>query len=111
MREAVISASATSDAPLASPSTESVDTVRNWLVSAGIENERIKQSKNKLWIEFEALIEEAEALRASNKGLAGTTRLTCPSLQSKPTTMCTFTPRPVPRTWLLAWSTHFPPRW
>lgn len=44
------------------PSTESVDAIRSWLVSAGIEAQRISQSVNKQWMQFDAKIEEAEKL-------------------------------------------------
>ncbi|MCJ1282915.1 Tripeptidyl-peptidase sed1 [Xylographa opegraphella] len=44
------------------PSPNTVDTVRNWLVGAGIEAQRISQSVNKQWLQFDATTAEAESL-------------------------------------------------
>ncbi|PTB37277.1 hypothetical protein M441DRAFT_72569 [Trichoderma asperellum CBS 433.97] len=44
------------------PAQSSVDAVINWLVSSGIERQRISQSANKQWIQFDAATEEAEDL-------------------------------------------------
>lgn len=45
-----------------SPSEESVDAVRAWLESAGIAPERVSQSVNKQWLQFDADAEEVENL-------------------------------------------------
>lgn len=44
------------------PSKESVDAVRQWLEDAGISPERITQSVNKQWIQFDGDAEEVEKL-------------------------------------------------
>lgn len=44
------------------PSDESVDTVANWLIEAGISKERLTHSGNKAWLAFDATVEEAEKL-------------------------------------------------
>lgn len=44
------------------PAKDSVDGVRDWLESAGIEASRISQSVNKQWIQFDAVTEELEKL-------------------------------------------------
>ncbi|MCJ1419206.1 hypothetical protein MMC32_005559 [Xylographa parallela] len=44
------------------PSKETVDTVRDWLVSSGIEAERISQSQSLGWLNLEVSVAEAEAL-------------------------------------------------
>ncbi|KAF4551800.1 Pro-kumamolisin activation domain-containing protein 2 [Elsinoe fawcettii] len=44
------------------PSANAVEAVRSWLVSAGISADRIGQSANKQWIQFDAPAEEAEKL-------------------------------------------------
>ncbi|KAI1326976.1 protease s8 tripeptidyl peptidase [Xylariaceae sp. FL0255] len=44
------------------PTEHSVETVSSWLVSAGIERHRITHSENKLWLAFDATVEEAEGL-------------------------------------------------
>lgn len=53
-----------SDAIIAafSPSDETVDTVANWLIDAGISKERLTHSGNKAWLAFDATVEEAEKL-------------------------------------------------
>ncbi|KAL1985429.1 hypothetical protein VTN96DRAFT_7872 [Rasamsonia emersonii] len=47
---------------LFAPSEDSVAAVRNWLESAGIASDRISQSHNKQWIQFDADAEEVERL-------------------------------------------------
>ncbi|KAJ5670945.1 hypothetical protein N7507_000072 [Penicillium longicatenatum] len=47
---------------LFAPSDESVDTVRSWLESFGISKDRISQSVNKQWIQFDAGADELEKL-------------------------------------------------
>ncbi|KAI1881460.1 hypothetical protein JX265_000286 [Neoarthrinium moseri] len=44
------------------PTEETISSVKEWLVSAGIETSRIAQSTSKGWISFDASVEEAEAL-------------------------------------------------
>ncbi|EKG13511.1 Peptidase S8/S53 subtilisin/kexin/sedolisin [Macrophomina phaseolina MS6] len=44
------------------PSSETVDTVKSWLTDAGIAAGRVKTSQGLNWIEFDATVEEAEAL-------------------------------------------------
>ena len=44
------------------PTQHSVDTIRVWLESAGIEPHRIAQSANKQWMQFDATAAEAEEL-------------------------------------------------
>jgi tripeptidyl-peptidase I len=44
------------------PSEKTVAAVKAWLTSAGIEEERIKQSQSLTWLEFEATVDEAEEL-------------------------------------------------
>lgn len=47
---------------LFAPTDKTVDTVRSWLESAGIAADRISQSANKQWMQFDADVSEAEAL-------------------------------------------------
>ncbi|KAJ6030884.1 hypothetical protein N7460_011150 [Penicillium canescens] len=47
---------------LFAPAQKSVDDVRSWLESAGIAKDRITQSVNKQWIQFDADAEELEKL-------------------------------------------------
>lgn len=47
---------------LFAPSQESVDRVRGWLESSGIAADRISQSVNKQWMQFDADAEELEKL-------------------------------------------------
>lgn len=47
---------------LFAPAAESVDAVRHWLTSAGVDARRITQSTNKQWLQFVASVEEAERL-------------------------------------------------
>lgn len=44
------------------PSAKSVDAVLSWLESAGIATDRISQSTNKQWIQFDAKANELEEL-------------------------------------------------
>ncbi|KAL9614182.1 MAG: hypothetical protein Q9167_001334 [Letrouitia subvulpina] len=44
------------------PSKGSVDSVRSWLESTGVHPERISQSTNKQWLQFDAATEEVERL-------------------------------------------------
>lgn len=44
------------------PSQESVDNVRAWLESSGVAADRISQSVNKQWIQFDADAQELENL-------------------------------------------------
>ncbi|KYG49907.1 hypothetical protein M433DRAFT_58202 [Acidomyces richmondensis BFW] len=44
------------------PSKETVDAVTAWLVSSGIDSNRIKQSQGLNWLDFEATVDEAEQL-------------------------------------------------
>ncbi|OTA89598.1 hypothetical protein M434DRAFT_103855 [Hypoxylon sp. CO27-5] len=44
------------------PSHEKVEVVREWLVASGISRERVSQSANKAWLQFDANAEEAEEL-------------------------------------------------
>jgi tripeptidyl-peptidase-1 len=51
---------------LFAPTAETVQAVRDWLISSGIAEHRIKVSDNKGWLAFDAAVEEAEELfRAS----------------------------------------------
>ena len=47
---------------LFAPKKESVDSVRTWLEAEGIESERISQSTNRQWIQFDAPAAEVERL-------------------------------------------------
>lgn len=47
---------------LFAPTDKSVGEVRSWLESAGIAGDRITQSVNKQWIQFDADVEELEEL-------------------------------------------------
>lgn len=47
---------------LFAPSQEAVDSVHSWLVSAGVAADRISQSVNKQWIQFDADAAELERL-------------------------------------------------
>lgn len=44
------------------PSKETVDAVHSWLTGSGIAADRIKHSANRGWLDFQATIEEMEAL-------------------------------------------------
>lgn len=50
------------------PSDETVSTVRDWLVAAGIKSDRIKHTANKLWLEIDVAVHEAESLLKSEYG-------------------------------------------
>jgi tripeptidyl-peptidase-1 len=47
---------------LFAPAKDSVDGVRSWLEESGIPADRISQSVNKQWIQFDADAEEVEKL-------------------------------------------------
>lgn len=47
---------------LFAPSGETVEVVREWLEDAGISRDRVSQSVNKGWLQFDASTEEAEEL-------------------------------------------------
>jgi hypothetical protein len=47
---------------LFAPSTTTVEVVKSWIVDSGIREERISQSSNKAWLQFDASIEEMEQL-------------------------------------------------
>ncbi|KAI0896255.1 Pro-kumamolisin, activation domain-containing protein [Annulohypoxylon nitens] len=47
---------------LFAPSAETVELVREWLEDAGISRDRVSQSVNKGWLQFDASAEEAEGL-------------------------------------------------
>ncbi|KAL9080561.1 MAG: hypothetical protein Q9157_000703 [Trypethelium eluteriae] len=64
------------------PSKESVSTIRSWLEKAGIRPDRISQSANKQWIQFDASVEEAESLLRTEyyiyeHGPTGRTNIAC----------------------------------
>ncbi|KAG0693459.1 peptidase S8/S53 domain-containing protein [Suillus ampliporus] len=44
------------------PSTESVETVRSWLIESGVEPHRVRLSPTKGWLEVDSTVEEAENL-------------------------------------------------
>ncbi|KAG2122346.1 subtilisin-like protein [Suillus clintonianus] len=44
------------------PSTESIETVRSWLIESGVEPHRVKLSPTKGWLEVASTVEEAENL-------------------------------------------------
>jgi tripeptidyl-peptidase-1 len=47
---------------LFAPSSATVDVVKSWLVDSGIREERISQSSNKAWLQFDASVDEMEQL-------------------------------------------------
>ncbi|TVY71195.1 Tripeptidyl-peptidase sed1 [Lachnellula suecica] len=47
---------------LVAPASETFDTVRLWLEESGIDGGRISTSTNKVWLQFDAAVEEAEQL-------------------------------------------------
>jgi tripeptidyl-peptidase-1 len=49
-------------ADIFAPSQSSVDAVRDWLVSAGVKVEKISQSVNKQWMQFDVSAAELESL-------------------------------------------------
>jgi tripeptidyl-peptidase-1 len=44
------------------PEDDTVNAVRDWLISTGIHPSRLVHSDNKGWLAFEASVEEAESL-------------------------------------------------
>lgn len=44
------------------PSNEAVDSVKTWLASAGISDQRIKHAQGLNWLDFDATVDEAESL-------------------------------------------------
>ena len=44
------------------PSEETINTVKDWLVSSGVATERIAHSDNRGWLAFDATAEQAENL-------------------------------------------------
>ncbi len=44
------------------PPHNAVERVMDWVVSTGIEKDRVSHSANKQWIQFDASAKEAEAL-------------------------------------------------
>ena len=44
------------------PSDSAVDSVQSWLTASGIAVDRISQSANKQWIQFDGNVKELEAL-------------------------------------------------
>lgn len=68
---------------LFAPHEESVDSVRAWLESEGIASDRISQSANKQWLQFDADAEEAEKLLRAEYYLythsgSGRSHVACP---------------------------------
>jgi tripeptidyl-peptidase-1 len=53
-------------AEIFAPSQETVDAINDWLVWAGIAAEKISQSANKQWMQFDASAEELESLLNTN---------------------------------------------
>jgi tripeptidyl-peptidase-1 len=49
-------------AEIFAPSQSTVDSIRSWLQSAGIEAEKISQSVNKQWMQFDASTADLESL-------------------------------------------------
>lgn len=45
-----------------SPSSETVHTVKDWLLESGFTTERVRVTKTKGWVEVNATVEEAERL-------------------------------------------------
>ena len=43
-------------------SNETIDAVKGWLASSGIEHERMELSKSRGWLKFMATVDEAERL-------------------------------------------------
>jgi tripeptidyl-peptidase-1 len=44
------------------PTTETIETVRAWLIESGIESHRVKLSHTKGWLEVASTVQEAEYL-------------------------------------------------
>jgi tripeptidyl-peptidase-1 len=49
-------------AKIFAPSQSTVDAINDWLLSAGIAAEKISQSVNKQWMQFDASTEDLESL-------------------------------------------------
>jgi hypothetical protein len=49
-------------ADIFAPAQSAVDSIQDWLLSAGIKAEKISQSVNKQWLQFDASAEELESL-------------------------------------------------
>ena len=49
-------------AEIFAPSQSTVDAIRDWLVSAGVAAEKISQSANKQWMQFDASALDLESL-------------------------------------------------
>jgi tripeptidyl-peptidase-1 len=49
-------------ANLLAPSSVTVDVVKSWLVNSSIREERISQSSNKAWLQFDARVDQMELL-------------------------------------------------
>jgi len=47
---------------LFAPHKDSIDSVQEWLQTSGIDSERVSQSVNKQWLQFDATAFEMEAL-------------------------------------------------
>jgi tripeptidyl-peptidase I len=45
-----------------SPTDETINAVKQWLVAAGFDSDRVLHTENKGWLAFEATVEEAETL-------------------------------------------------
>ncbi|KAG0699469.1 peptidase S8/S53 domain-containing protein [Suillus ampliporus] len=65
------------------PSTESVETVRSWLIESGVEPHRVKLSPTKGWLEVDSTVEEAENLLLADYHVydheTGTKHIACES--------------------------------
>lgn len=67
---------------LFAPAEEAVSTVRTWLEGAGIAAERVTQSANKQWLQFDGEAEEVERLLGTEYYIythdtSGRTHLAC----------------------------------
>lgn len=47
---------------LFAPEEATVEIVRSWIIESGIQKDRISQSTNKAWLQFDATTEEMERL-------------------------------------------------
>lgn len=66
------------------PTTETVEAVREWLISAGIAGERVKHSGGQGWLHFNATVAEAEKLLHTDYHMyeheeSGTKQVACKS--------------------------------
>lgn len=65
------------------PSTESIETVRSWLIESGVEPHRMKLSPTKGWLEVASTVEEAENLLLAEYHVydhqSGTKHIACES--------------------------------